>query len=99
MNMIIRNAMLFSKFRSKLHMNSHWISNTTGYNLRLMLPGMPNSAPQWFDIAACKHFKVSRLDLTRSFTRVLDGTTFNVLFVIDGSVTIESGGHNRKLSP
>ncbi len=64
-----------------------------------LLPGMPNSAPQWFDIAACKHFKVSRLDLTRSFTRVLDGTTFNVLFVIDGSVTIESGGHNRKLSP
>ena len=50
-------------------------------------------------LAACRHFKVERIDLATDETVSADGTTFQAYFAAAGAVMVSGGGESQALVP
>jgi mannose-6-phosphate isomerase len=56
------------------------------------LTASPKASPETGSLVACEYFHVAKLTLSGKKSISHDGTTFTVLFVESGSVTVEAGG-------
>ncbi len=50
------------------------------------------------EVINCPYFILNRFDLSGPLSCATDGTSFHVLFIVDGAVEIESGGIGMALA-